>query len=112
VVLAFVVAGVCVKLGFWQLDRLHGRRDVNARIRVGLAQPARPLSELLAEHPATALGFRQTTVTGTYDTTDEVILYGRTLDGRNGNHVLTIVAGCRSRWTRRRWGRRRRRAAR
>jgi surfeit locus 1 family protein len=89
VVLALVVAGVCVRLGFWQLDRLHGRRDVNARIRVGLAQPPRALSELLAEHPATALGFRQVTVTGTYDTADEVILYGRTLDGRNGNHVLT-----------------------
>ena len=88
-ILALVVAGVCVKLGFWQLDRLHGRRDVNARIRVGLAQPARPLGELLAEHPATALGFRQITVTGTYDTADEVILYGRTLDGQNGNHVLT-----------------------
>ncbi|MGZ5129524.1 MAG: SURF1 family cytochrome oxidase biogenesis protein [Actinomycetota bacterium] len=89
VVLALVVAGVCVKLGFWQLDRLHGRRDINTRIRMGLAQPARPLSELLAEDPATALGFRQITVTGTYDTADEVILYGRTLDGRNGNHVLT-----------------------
>lgn len=88
-VLALVVAGVCVRLGFWQLDRLHGRRDVNARIRVGLTQAARPLSELLAEHPATALGFRQVAVTGTYDTADEVILYGRTLDGRNGNHVLT-----------------------
>lgn len=87
--LALVVAGVCVKLGFWQLDRLHGRRDINARIRVGLAQPARPLSELLADHPAAALGFRQVTVTGTYDTADELILYGRTLDGENGNHVLT-----------------------
>jgi cytochrome oxidase assembly protein ShyY1 len=89
VLLALVVAGVCVKLGLWQLDRLHGRRDINARIRVGLAQPARPLRELLADHPATALGFRQVSVTGTYDTADEVILYGRTLAGENGNHVLT-----------------------
>jgi surfeit locus 1 family protein len=89
VLLALVVAAVCVRLGVWQLNRLHGRRDVNARIRAGLAQPARPLSELLAEQPATSLGFRQVTVTGVYDTADEVILYGRTLDGRNGNHVLT-----------------------
>ena len=88
-VLALLVAAVCVKLGFWQLDRLHGRRDVNARIRVGLAQVPRPLTELLAERPAVALGFRQVTVTGTYHTADEVILYGRTLDGRNGNHILT-----------------------
>ncbi len=83
------MAAVCVKLGIWQLDRLHGRRDVNARIRVGLALPARPLGDLLADHPATALGFRQVTVTGTYETSDEVILYGRTLDGENGNHLLT-----------------------
>jgi surfeit locus 1 family protein len=83
------VAGVCVKLGFWQLDRLHGRRDINAHIRAGLAQAPEPLDELLADHPASSLGFRQVTVTGTYDTADEVILYGRTLDGENGNHVLT-----------------------
>ena len=51
--------------------------------------PARPLSDLLTDRPATALGFRQVTVTGTYETSDEVILYGRTLDGENGNHLLT-----------------------
>jgi surfeit locus 1 family protein len=84
-----VVAAVCVRLGIWQLDRLHGRREINASIRVGLAEPARPLDALLAEHPATSLGFRQVIVTGTYETADEVILYGRSLDGRSGNHVLT-----------------------
>ena len=87
--LALVVAGVCVRLGIWQLDRLHGRREINAAIREGLALPARPLDELLAEHPARSLGFRQVTVTGTYEAADEIILYGRSLDGRNGNHVLT-----------------------
>lgn len=84
-----MVAVVCVRLGIWQLDRLHGRREINAAIREGLALPARPLDDLLAEHPADSLGFRQVTVTGTYDTEDELILYGRSLDGENGNHVLT-----------------------
>jgi len=73
----------------WQLDRLHGRREINAAIRSGLDRPAEPLTDLLVGHEATSLGFRQVTVTGTYETAGEVILYGRTLDGQNGNHVLT-----------------------
>jgi len=83
------VAVVCIRLGMWQLDRLHGRREINSAVRTGLAQPARPLGDLLSEHAATSLGFRQVTVTGTYETAGEVILYGRSLEGRNGNHVLT-----------------------
>ncbi len=87
--LALTIAGVCVRLGMWQLDRLHGRREINASIRAGLDRPPQPLDTLLGERPASSLGYRLVTVTGTYDGADEVILYGRSLDGRNGNHVLT-----------------------
>ena len=31
---AGVVALVCVRLGFWQLDRLEQRRDLNEQIRI------------------------------------------------------------------------------
>jgi len=90
-VVTIVVAGVCVRLGFWQLDRLHGRRDINAQIEAGFAQPPQPLNDLLAHiadpHP---LAFRRAEAAGTYDAAHEVILYGRTsAGGDTGNHVLT-----------------------
>jgi surfeit locus 1 family protein len=86
-VFALVVVAVCVRLGLWQLDRLEGRRAFNARYAAGLAAPPRPLDRLLDE--GEALAYRRAIATGRYDTRYEVILYGRTLDGRAGNHVLT-----------------------
>jgi cytochrome oxidase assembly protein ShyY1 len=84
---AIVVAAVCVRLGLWQLDRLEGRRAFNARYAAGLAAPARPLGELLSA--GAPLAYRRAIANGTYDRNHEVILYGRTLDGQAGNHVLT-----------------------
>ncbi len=87
-VFAVVVIGVCVRLGFWQLERLEGRRYFNDRFRTGMAMPAVPVESLLAsgEEP---LSYRRATAEGRYDAAREVILYGRALDGRPGNHVLT-----------------------
>jgi cytochrome oxidase assembly protein ShyY1 len=84
---AIVVVAVCVRLGLWQLDRLEGRRAFNARYAAGLAAAPRPVEDMLRE--GGALAYRRARVTGRYDTEHEVILYGRTLDGRPGNHVLT-----------------------
>lgn len=86
-VATIVVVVVCVLLGMWQLDRLEGRREANARYAAGLASPARPLETLLASDEP--LAYRRAVATGTYDTEHEVILYGRALDGRPGNHMLT-----------------------
>lgn len=86
-VFALVVAALCVWLGIWQLDRLHGRREVNERYAAGLAEAPVALEDLLAA--GTPLAYRRATATGRYDTAHEVILYGRTLDGQPGNHVLT-----------------------
>jgi surfeit locus 1 family protein len=86
-VFAVVVVGICVRLGLWQLDRLEGRRDANARYAEGLAEPPRPLEDLLDS--GGRLAHRRAVATGRYDPEREVILYGRTLDGVAGNHVLT-----------------------
>ena len=85
---ALVVVGVCIRLGFWQLERLEGRRYINDRFRTGMAMPAVPIEPLLAsgEQP---LSYRRATADGRYDPAHEVILYGRAFDGRPGNHVLT-----------------------
>jgi surfeit locus 1 family protein len=82
-----VVAAVCARLGVWQLDRLAERRDFNAQMGAALTSEPTPLETLLTggEDPT----YRRVTASGTWDTTHEVILYGRSLDGRPGNHVLT-----------------------
>jgi surfeit locus 1 family protein len=85
----FAIAAVvlCVLLGLWQLDRLDGRRATNERIEAGRAAEPAPLQDLLVE--GGGLDYRQAVATGRYDPSHEVILYGRTLEGRPGNHVLT-----------------------
>ena len=89
-VVALVIAGVCVRLGFWQLHRLAWRRGLNASIEAGLAAAPVPIGSLLGGgEPVQGLAYRQVEATGTYDPSHEVILYGRTQDDRPGNHVLT-----------------------
>jgi cytochrome oxidase assembly protein ShyY1 len=88
---AFVVAAVCIRLGFWQLDRLHGRKEANRGIAAAEARSPEPLRVLLASSPdPTALRFRRATIIGRYDPDREVLLYGRNAStGEAGDHVLT-----------------------
>jgi surfeit locus 1 family protein len=91
---AVVVAAVCIRLGFWQLDRLEGRRYFNQLFRSAMAAPAKPIETALAGPNGRPVDFSHVSAEGTYDEDDEVILYGRTLDDRPGNHVLTpLVLG-------------------
>ena len=85
VLIAVLIAGVCVRLGFWQLDRLHGRRDINAMLA---ARGALPAVDLATSDPA-SLPYAHVTVTGTYDPAHEFVLSGRSYQDVAGNHVLT-----------------------
>jgi cytochrome oxidase assembly protein ShyY1 len=85
---ALLVAATCVRLGIWQLDRLEQRRALNAEIRRGLAAPPVVL-DALAGADRVGLAYRRVEITGTYDPTREVLLYGRALNGEPGHHVLT-----------------------
>ncbi len=91
IAIAAIVAFTCVRLGFWQLNRLHGRRDVNAMLEARGTQAATPIAALQPD----AMPYRHVTVTGTYDPAHEQILSGRTSEhGDPGNHVLTpLVLG-------------------
>jgi surfeit locus 1 family protein len=89
VIVAVIVAGVCVRLGIWQLSRLHGREQINAMLEARGAQPVTDVGNDTASLP-----YRHVTATGTYDTAHEFILSGRSLDEAPGNHVLTpLVLG-------------------
>ncbi len=88
-VLAVVMAVICIRLGFWQLDRLEGRRERNAAIAAGLTAPPVDVQELLETGSPDAVAYRPVTTGGVYDPSGELVLYGRPLDGRPGDHVLT-----------------------
>jgi surfeit locus 1 family protein len=81
-----IVAATCIRLGFWQLDRLHGRREVNAILQARGGAPERRITDV----PGEELPYSPVRATGTYDPSHEWILSGRTTaDGQPGNHVLT-----------------------
>lgn len=90
--LTLVVAGICVRLGCWQLSRLDERRETNAALSAAVEQPTVELDSTLAarlmrEPPE--LRFRRVRVRGEFDHARQVVLRGRSLGGRPGVHLLT-----------------------
>ena len=86
---ALVVTVTCARLGFWQLDRLEGRRYYNALFREGMKRAPEPIESLLASPGPNPIDYRRATADGRFDIENEVILYGRSLRDQPGNHILT-----------------------
>ena len=86
-VFALVVSGGCVRLGFWQLDRLRQRRATNAMLVERLSSPPRAVRDVMRDS-ATA-GFRRATATGTFDFANEFALAARTREGSPGVNLVT-----------------------
>lgn len=81
-----VIAGVCVRLGVWQLDRLAQRK---ARNEVIAARMAEPVLELGSVHLDTSgLIYRVVEVEGEYDAGRGVVLAGRSHQGATGANLL------------------------
>lgn len=85
-VLVLVVAGVCVRLGFWQLDRRAWRAAINAGIEQRMAEP--PVD--LTRPPRDTAGwlYRRVQVRGAPDAQRAIVLPGRLYRGTPGAHVL------------------------
>jgi surfeit locus 1 family protein len=92
-VLVLLLVVVMINLGFWQLRRLDERKAYNRSVRVNESQPVAPLDEVIQPNDPSSRGgdlaFRRVTVTGTYDTANEVIIRARTLNDRPGVWVAT-----------------------
>lgn len=86
--LVIAAAAVMVRLGIWQLDRLQQRRNTNARIVQGMAQPALNLNQPLPPD-LTAMEYRSAVVTGEYDYSQEVLLRNQFNEGQPGYDLLT-----------------------
>jgi surfeit locus 1 family protein len=82
-----VVALVCVRLGFWQIERLQQRRARNEATFQRMREAPVQLNALRTD--STGLIFRRVTVTGHFDDARTIIIAGRSLRGVPGVHVLT-----------------------
>ena len=85
--LALIAAAVFLRLGVWQLARLHEKVRRNASIAAQQLQP----STQLASVPRDTAGahYRKATVLGRFDYDQEVVLGGRSHQGSPGVDLLT-----------------------
>ncbi len=84
VVLATV--GVCARLGWWQVARMHEKERLRASFDSVLTAAPTPAIALAAGMP---LARRKVVVTGTYDMAHQILLSARSHDGDTGVDVVT-----------------------
>ena len=87
VVFAILMAGGCVRLGFWQLSRLDERRTRNAQIAGRLNAPSAPWREITRD--SAHARYRRVRLTGRFDYARELVLTSRGRNGAPGVHVIT-----------------------
>ena len=87
VAFAAVVAAVCVRLGFWQLDRREERRALNAMLATRLGADLAPAFDAMRD--SAGAQFRRATAHGVYDYANEFAVGSRTNQGSPGVHIIT-----------------------
>ena len=83
---ALAVSLGCIRLGFWQLERLRERRDRNAQVLARLGEAPVPLENLPRN---STVRYRRVSSSGTYDFSNEFVLTSRTRNGAPGVHIIT-----------------------
>lgn len=88
--LVILALGIFVRLGFWQLDRLAGRRARNAQMRVEMTRPPLDLDAGMPAPDALArMEYRTVTASGVLDFEHEVLLRNQAHENQLGDHLLT-----------------------
>lgn len=82
-----LVAATCVRLGFWQLSRLHEKQRLNAAMRAAMAAP--PLAIDGDPPAADRVLNRRVSVWGHYDESRQILLAYRAREGSPGVDVVT-----------------------
>jgi surfeit locus 1 family protein len=83
-VVVLIAVSLFAVAGFWQLRRLDQRRQDNTLLQSRLAMP--PVRSL---RDGGDLEFRRASLSGRYDTGEQVVLTGRQSQGSPGDHLLT-----------------------
>lgn len=86
---AIAVALVCIRLGIWQLHRLHERRRVNAAVEARMDEPPVTLGRIPTD--TTGLLFRRIRVSGPVDASHSLVIAGRSFEGAPGVHLVTPI---------------------
>src|SRR5258706_6447443 len=91
VAIGLLTAAVCVRLGVWQLARLHEKEALNARLRTALAAAPGDLAaaDRALAHGPDALRFGRWAARGRFDETHQFLLMGRARNGEPGVEVVT-----------------------
>lgn len=84
--LVVAAAALCVRLGFWQLDRLSQRRAFIARVEYMQALPA---ARLPSSEDLRSQEYRRAIAAGLYDLERQVALRNRAYQGQYGYDLLT-----------------------
>ena len=89
--LAIVFALVCVGLCLWQLDRRNTALEELSRIDTNYSATPRPLDEVLPQRDSFSIDQKWTpvTMTGTYLSSDELLVRNRPYNSGPGFEVLT-----------------------
>lgn len=83
------LAAVMVCLGFWQLDRLRQRGELNGFVRSQMAMSAVNLN-LSPDLPGLdGMDYRPVMARGEYDFAEQVVLRNKAWQGQPGGHLLT-----------------------
>ena len=85
--IALAAAGLCVRLGFWQLTRWEEKRERNAALKAALAAEPFPVAEPLPA--ASQVLDRKIEVFGGFDESRQVLLSGRVHSELPGVGVVT-----------------------
>lgn len=83
-----VMAGM-TRLGIWQLDRLEQRRAFNSRVQAQLDQPPLTITGGALDANLGNMEYRQASVTGVYDFSQEVALLNQADGNQLGVHLIT-----------------------
>jgi cytochrome oxidase assembly protein ShyY1 len=85
------LAVVMVGLGNWQLDRYHQKVAINDRIDAAARAAPVPVTNVLVagRAPAKSQRYTRVTATGRYDTANEIVARGRSVDGQVGFEIVT-----------------------
>lgn len=85
-----LIAVLFINLGFWQLRRLHHRREQNAVVRErGAAVQPLPAAGWNRDADVDGLAYRRVRLTGTYDPGKELLERFQTRNGASGYDVIT-----------------------
>ncbi|CAN5744125.1 SURF1 family protein [soil metagenome] len=88
----FVAVVICVRLGFWQLERQEQRDDRNSALSAAMAMPPLELNghvlRSIVADPESYI-YRRVQLEGVFDPTGELVLRGRAYSGSPGVHLVT-----------------------